>query len=275
MATLATDNSSPGTITSLIQPEHLTPQRMAEYRGQFVRANGALHVVRIDNFLVDPVARAATAFLLSDAVRYETRYALYSTAPDEASLPSWLEAPQSDRFYRYQVATRIASSDAALGLAELIQVQLLLRSYACCALAERISGMRLEPGRPFTIHRMNEGDFLGSHTDTIHGRRLAVVLNLSVGPWASSAGGALCLFDPTTGAELQVEPVWNSLLLFDLVDVGHEVSELRPWRGYNPRLTLTGWYNDRGYGASGVERRPSAEQIARCTGVRIWRQSTT
>ena len=88
------------------------------------------------------------------------------------------------------------------------------------------------------------GDFLRLHSDaeSERGRRVAYVLNLTLGDWQPHWGGYLNFFDDDGDIELAFKPRFNSLNLFRVPqwhDVG-EVSRAAPLARY----AITGWARD-------------------------------
>ena len=89
------------------------------------------------------------------------------------------------------------------------------------------------------------GDFLRPHSDaeSERGRRVAYVLNLTLGEWQPSWGGYLNFFDADWDVEQAFLPRFNSLNLFSVPQwhsVG-EVSRAAPVARY----AVTGWARDR------------------------------
>jgi len=89
------------------------------------------------------------------------------------------------------------------------------------------------------------GHFLRPHNDeeSERGRRVAYVLNLTVGEWQPHWGGYLNFFDRDWNVEQAFRPQFNSLNLFR-VPQWHSVGEVS---GTAPsaRYAITGWARDR------------------------------
>jgi Rps23 Pro-64 3,4-dihydroxylase Tpa1-like proline 4-hydroxylase len=89
------------------------------------------------------------------------------------------------------------------------------------------------------------GDFLRPHNDeeSQRGRRIAYVLNLTMGEWQPYWGGYLNFFDPDWNVEQAFRPNFNCLNLFR-VPQWHSVGEVSPAAPL-ARYAITGWARDR------------------------------
>lgn len=89
------------------------------------------------------------------------------------------------------------------------------------------------------------GHFLWPHNDaeSERGRRVAYVLNLTVGEWKPQWGGTLNFFDDDWDVEQAFLPRFNSLNLFR-VPQWHSVSEVTATAPL-ARYAITGWARDR------------------------------
>jgi Rps23 Pro-64 3,4-dihydroxylase Tpa1-like proline 4-hydroxylase len=89
------------------------------------------------------------------------------------------------------------------------------------------------------------GHFLWPHSDaeSERGRRVAYVLNLTLGEWKPQWGGTLNFFDKDWDVEQAFLPRFNSLNLFR-VPQWHSVSEVAAGAPL-ARYAVTGWARDR------------------------------
>ena len=89
------------------------------------------------------------------------------------------------------------------------------------------------------------GHFLRPHNDeeSLRGRRVAYVLNLTLGNWAPEWGGYLNFFDEDWDIEQAFRPRFNSLNLFR-VPQWHNVGEVSATAPL-ARYAVTGWARDR------------------------------
>lgn len=89
------------------------------------------------------------------------------------------------------------------------------------------------------------GHFLAAHddSDSPRGRRVAYVLNLTVGEWRPEWGGYLNFYDEAGDIERAMRPRSNSLNMFR-VPQWHGVGHVAP---FSPaaRFAITGWGHDR------------------------------
>ena len=90
-----------------------------------------------------------------------------------------------------------------------------------------------------------QGHFLAAHddSDSPRGRRVAYVINLTVGEWRPEWGGYLNFYDDRGDIERAFRPRFNSLNLFS-VPQWHGVGHVAPF-GPVGRFAITGWGHDR------------------------------
>lgn len=89
------------------------------------------------------------------------------------------------------------------------------------------------------------GQFLSVHDDKefTQGRRLAYVLNMTLGEWRPEWGGYLMFYDEEGDVVAGFKPRFNSLNIFS-VPQKHSVSCVSPFSPVG-RFAITGWFMDR------------------------------
>jgi Rps23 Pro-64 3,4-dihydroxylase Tpa1-like proline 4-hydroxylase len=226
-------------LATWIQPQHLDGDSLRSYHKEFSQLPA--RAVVLQNFLVDRTADRLARFLAEEA-SFRREYGLYS-AEGEISQETWQAAPEKDRFFRL---SRLASIPDQFRLSPNTLAYLRFRQTfqrpEYKAFFEDLCGFPLGASDDFGVHCMTVGDFLRPHSDNNRNRRIALVIYLSPN-WQPIFGGALRIVDGH-GAVTVVEPVYNSMVVFDvLADTEHFVEPIAPSAGDNQRLTIGGWYH--------------------------------
>jgi hypothetical protein len=223
-------------IASWVDPRHLTRAAGLGYRAAYAAHPARAVVIR--DLLQAPIAERLSRFFAQDA-EYTTGFGLKGRYGFVAEA-EWREAPEADRFFRYANLLQargkaVESPDFATFLAVLHA----LESPDARAFFQAVSGLSL--GAVTTAaRRMAAGDSLVEHTDDIGDRALSFVLYLTPG-WEPAWGGELQLDDGAGAYAHRVEPVFNSLVLFD-ARTWHRVAPFTDALGARARYTLGGWF---------------------------------
>lgn len=222
------------------EPRHVDAAGVARLRGEFERHPARLVV--LSNALRDPVAARLEAFLEHD-VRWERRRQLERDRGSgrETGPQAWDEAPEEERFFRYDVG-EMPKGPLNPRIAEALRFTLALRDPRMLAYFGAITGVRPVPGT-VTFHAMSSGDFLRPHDDDSRGRRLAFIAYLTSG-WRPEYGGSLVVRD-REGRRTEIEPTAASLVVFDVTaHEAHWVEPVRPEAGPLRRLSIGGWFGE-------------------------------
>lgn len=230
-----------GSLTALVQPQHLDDEATRAYRARF-EASPARFVV-LEDFLVPGVAERLSRFLDGEA-EFATEYGLYGIDDRRVDEREWLAADDAARFFRFakNVGTRPEFQLSDNALTYLRFRTTFQRSDELRALFEAMTGLELAASDDFGSHSMQAGDFLRTHDDDNRNRRLALVLYLSPG-WRPEFGGSLEVVDGDGEASI-VEARFNSLVAFDTrAGTTHRVLPISDAAGERRRLTIGGWYH--------------------------------
>jgi len=223
-----------------IQAQHLDEEALARYRAAFTSHPARLVV--IENFLVPAIAERLGRFLAGEA-EFKAEYGLYSVE-GAVSEEVWRKASDEDRFFKIgkRVGTppQFQTSPNALTY---IQFRMTFQRPELRAFFEAVTGMPLGPSDDFGAHSMTEDSLLRPHSDDNKNRQLALVIYLTPG-WKPEYGGTLRVVH-TDGAFSDVEPTYNSVIVFDVLSApAHLVSPIRPEQnGPKQRLSIGGWYH--------------------------------
>ena len=230
-----------GSLTALVQPQHLDDDATRAYRATF-EASPARFVV-LEDFLVPAIAERLSRFLDGEA-EFATEYGLYGVDDRRVDEQEWLAAEDEARFFRFgkNVGTRPEFQLSDNALTYLRFRTTFQRNDELRAFFEAVSGLELAASDDFGSHSMQAGDFLRTHDDDNRNRRLALVLYLSPG-WRPELGGSLEIVDGD-GRTSVVEARFNSLVAFDtLAGTTHRVLPISDAAGAQRRLTIGGWYH--------------------------------
>jgi 2OG-Fe(II) oxygenase superfamily len=221
-----------------IQPHHLAPDRLEEYRTAFSSHPAQLVVIR--DLLVEGVAERLNRFLREEA-QFEQEYGLYSI-DGAVAREAFESADDADRLFRLSriggIAPEHMMSPNALTY---LQFRQSLQQPACREFFEGITGLQLGSSDDFGVHSMAAGDFLRAHSDDVRERSIALVIYLTPG-WQPEFGGALQMIDET-GGTTRVDAAYNSMVVFDVqAENTHFVDRIEDAAGDVRRLTIGGWY---------------------------------
>jgi len=227
-------------LEAWIQPQHLEPAALEQYRRSYTSHPARLVVIR--NFLQPQVAERLARFLSGEA-EFKAEYGLY-TKEGAAKEDDWLRAREEDRFFKYGklVGTppQFQTSPNALTY---LQFRMTFQRPELKAFFEEISGMPLGASDDFGAHSMTPESLLRPHSDDNRNRQLALVVYLTPG-WKPEYGGQLTV-NHVDGETTVVEAEYNSVIAFNvLTHESHVVERIRATNGTVPRrLTIGGWYH--------------------------------
>jgi Rps23 Pro-64 3,4-dihydroxylase Tpa1-like proline 4-hydroxylase len=203
-------------------------------RSRFAAHPGHLLVLR--SFLFDPFAQRLGWFLTEEA-HFRPAYGLYSR-PGEATKDEWLRSHDGDRLYRHEILYRFDPrlSDSTIAY---VRFRAALEDPRFLGYFAALTSIELASIH-IHVHSSRHGDFIRPHDDEMNGRRLAFVLYLSP-EWSTELGGALQVVD-ASGAAVEVEAEFNTLVVFDLRDhQHHSISPIVAAAGSRRRVSIGGW----------------------------------
>lgn len=230
-----------GSLTALVQQQHLGDEATRVYRSRF-EADPSRFVV-LEDFLQPDVAEQLSRFLDMEA-DFAAEYGLYGVDDRPVDEGEWLAANENERFFRF---SKIAGTRREFQLSDnsLTYVRFrttFQRDDQLRRFFEAVTGLELAASDDFGSHSMSAGDFLKAHDDDNRNRRLALVLYLSPA-WGPEYGGSLKIVD-ADGRESTVEARYNSLVAFDTrAGTSHYVMPIAEAAGDRRRLTIGGWYH--------------------------------
>ena len=226
-------------LQSWIQPQHLEPARLFEYRQAFDIHPGRLVVLQ--DLLTAPVAERLARFLAAEG-EFEPEFGIYSTE-GKVSEEEWLKADEQDRFFRLGKLVRTPPQfQMSPNALTYLQFRRVFQRPEMKGLFEAISGLPLGWSDDFGAHAMRSGDFLRPHSDDNRNRRLALVIYLTP-DWRREFGGELHVID-RNGHVTEIEPLYNSMIVFDVLAApAHLVRPITAAAGAQQRLTIGGWYH--------------------------------
>lgn len=227
-------------LKSWIQPQHLEPAALADYRRSYASHPARLVVIR--NFLQPQIAERLSRFLSSEA-EFKAEYGLY-TNEGAAREEDWLHAADQERFFKYgKLVGTPAQFQTSPNALTYLQFRMTFQRPELKAFFEEISGMPLGASDDFGAHSMTTESFLRPHSDDNRNRQLALVIYLTPG-WKPEYGGQLTV-NHLDGEKTVVEAEYNSVIAFNvLTHESHVVERIRATNGVAPhRLTIGGWYH--------------------------------
>ena len=227
-------------LAKWIQPQHLDPGKLVEYREMF-ESNPARMTV-LEEFLVPDKAEKLGRFLATEA-RFEDEFGLYSVEGG-ADKESWDAAEEEDRFFKFGKLIGIdPEAQFSPNVLTYLQLRKTFQDVRFKEFFDSVSGLRLGTSDDFGSHRMSEGDFLRQHDDDNKNRRLAIVIYLTP-EWKPEEGGSLHVVD-RDGGQHNVDANYNSIVMFDtLAGTTHYVDRITPTDDSRTRYTIGGWYHN-------------------------------
>jgi 2OG-Fe(II) oxygenase superfamily len=224
-----------------IQAQHLDADAITAYADALDRDPARMLLIR--DVLVPERARTLATFLAEDAA-YQPEFGLYS-AEEGVSEETWLEADESDRFFRFhKLAGPKPGREMSRGMITYLSFRSALQSEPFKQYFEEVARVPLTTApNDIGVHGFEAGDFLRQHDDDNRDRRVALVLYLSP-EWDARYGGSLRMVAKGGQVE-EYPPEYNSLAVFDVTaNEAHEVLQIQPEANERRRFTIGGWYHD-------------------------------
>jgi len=198
-----------------------------------------LRLVQIENFLESSIANSVSQLLESHA-KFGPIYGLYKTPDHLVEREEWLRAEDRNRFFHYERLSGFGPHKPGEGLQTFLRLRQFLSSDALCKLVQDITDAAITPVTAAHVQRFRQGHYLRPHHDRAEDRKIAFILYLSP-DWESQFGGQLTLHG-RDGAEERLEPLYNSLVLFDVTHhEKHHIETLTPLSAGRSRYTIGGW----------------------------------
>lgn len=227
-----------------MQPQHLQSGRMAAYASEYHDHHSKL--LQIDDFLKPEIVNSCSHFLLEEAA-YENVYGLYGKESHSVSREYWLEAPDNERFFHYQMLDKTNNPKLTnRHVLAFLKLRHFLSSIEFQVYIEQLVQLPLGTVTPVNIHRMQTKQFLRRHDDRQNNRRLAFILYLAPS-WHRDNGG-LFHFLGLNDEQIIIEPTYNRLLIFDVSHHRHHfISEIKASEAAPApvRLSINGWFHDK------------------------------
>jgi Rps23 Pro-64 3,4-dihydroxylase Tpa1-like proline 4-hydroxylase len=222
-----------------VQPQHLSAEAVEGQRAAF--ESHPARLLTIDAFLL-PERAGALARAVANDMEFDTKYALYSRPRSRVTNEEWLEAAESDRFFRYSIMEGIAPErQLSPDLLQYLQLRAAFNDPRMVEYFQALTGLRLAPPKDFSVHGMAEGDFLSEHDDDHADRQLAFVLYLTP-DWEPRFGGTLRMV-ADSGEITHVTSDYNSIVMFDVAArSSHSVEPVLPEAGNRSRRSLGSWF---------------------------------
>lgn len=198
-----------------------------------------LRLVQLENVLVRPAADTIDQVLSSQA-EFGPIYGLYKRAEPLVDHATWSSADEKHRFFHYEKLSGFQPGCDTTNLQTFFKVRQYLSSDTFCDLARTVTGENLLPVESATVQRLRQGHYLRAHHDQQNDRKVAFILYLSP-DWDPAYGGQLTI-KGREGEVARVEPLYNSLVLFDVAHHRHHYIEpLTTQAGDRARNTISGW----------------------------------
>lgn len=212
--------------------------RIAECRSRF--CDHPLRLVQVENFLQPEIADKISRFLHSE-VTFGPIYGVHKKSQHIVDHKEWMEAPEEKKFFHYEMMDSFGRPNLGNGPMTFLKLRQLLSSEEFCRIAQQITGESLPSVTQARVHRFRSGHYLRAHDDRMGARKIAYILYLSP-QWETQFGGQLSLIGQD-GTKEQLEPAYNSLVLFDVTrHKEHYIEALTPKSEGQSRDTMGGWF---------------------------------
>jgi Rps23 Pro-64 3,4-dihydroxylase Tpa1-like proline 4-hydroxylase len=201
-----------------------------------------LRLVQIENFLQNPIAEGVSRFLTSQAA-FGPIYGLHDVPKHVVDHDKWLASSEDNRFFHYEMLASIVDEKPSRDTLDFLKLRQFLSSDAFCEMARQIVNEPLASVSEARVHRLRFGHYLRHHNDRSGARKIAYILYLSR-DWEKRFGGKLTLIGEGD-LQQQVEPVFNSLVLFDVTrHKQHFIEALTQHARDFARDTIGGWFSN-------------------------------
>lgn len=216
----------------------MSPSRISECKSRYCAHPSRL--VQIGSFLSASVVDTISG-LLSKRVEFGSVYGLHETPGHIVERDEWLKSEGENRFFHYEMMTGIAGAAVGKDTLTFLKLRQFLSSDAFCEFGRQVTDEDIASVTEARIHRLRQGHYLRPHNDRSGTRKIAYILYLGRG-WQSQFGGQLTLVGKD-GSQHQYEPIYNSLLLFDVTqNKEHHIEELTSQSKGFSRDTMSGWF---------------------------------
>lgn len=226
-------------LGALMNERHLIGSQMEVYRDQF--RQHPLKIIQIRNCLKPKIADQIAKYLAEEA-QYSTIYGLYSRKPHQVDETEWLNAPDEDRIFIYDMIDRSEQPPGfAPTLLQYLKLRKLVDTEAFRSFAMHVCDISVNRTNVAVTHKFDENQFLRRHNDKSGNRKIAFILYLTPN-WQSEYGGALHIVGKSN-EEAYFQPEFNSLVMFDVQGHDyHEIQQLKQLPDGVARYTLGGWF---------------------------------
>ena len=172
-------------MTAVIDPRHLMPETITEYRARY--AGHASHILSVPEFLTANTALIIARFL-GEQVPWLTTYHISSRGSVDRD--AWDAAPAGDRFFKAGLLeAHVAAAAKGRDADAYRKLTAAFHSHRFLSWLEAVTAFRL--GRLRLVARaFRKHEYAGAHIDDAGDRRLAWTLYLTP-RWRPSFGGML------------------------------------------------------------------------------------
>ena len=237
------ENLSINFLEKWIQPQHLTPEAVAQTRAKF-EAHPS-HIARLSHFLhaekIEKLSR-----LVREDVTYRRMRGIFDGSHRQISEEEFAATKDEDRFFQMNQMEKLRLKEGvkpSLDVLFYVKFQEFFYDARFAAFLRALTGLDLVAPSTFLINSLEKGDFIRAHNDVHtqrHMRRLGFILYLSP-DWKPEYGGALRVTSHQNNNSMW-EVEYNAFAFFDVLGhKEHEVYAVLPAAPI-PRVSFNGWF---------------------------------
>ena len=201
----------------------------------------SMHFLQINDFFKSEAVDCIYKYL-SDEAHFESVYGVRNVEGHSVERGIWEKELEEERFFFYEQISDLSVGRMSKNFAFYLKAKSFFASSHWMNFAAMITNLSLQSVTSASVHRMHYEHYLRPHHDRGGSRRIAFILYLTPN-WKKEFGGQLCI-TPHNGEPVSIEPVCNSLILFDVNEhKEHHVQALTPHVKELARFTIGGWLN--------------------------------